>query len=107
MMTASAVVNQLKYANARNATLLLNIPPNTTGIIPAQCVQQAYNIRVLMNEVPRVSPNNMTASNAPSPYVASASTEYPGPYQAYQSFNSSAGGFLEFKCRITTAMDTN
>lgn len=45
------------------------------------------------NNVPAdVAPHNMTASNAPSPFVASSSPEY-GPYPAWTAFDSNDGNY--------------
>lgn len=38
------------------------------------------------------APHNMTTNTAPTPYVASASSEYGGVYKAYRAFNGYASG---------------
>ena len=44
-----------------------------------------YSSPLLLMEI---GPHNMTADNAPSPYVASATDEYDTPYQAWKSFDN-------------------
>lgn len=92
LVDAGTMGERIMTCNARNATALINVAPNTSGIIPAQFVTRLNEINMYLGETPRISPNNMTSNTAPSPYVASASTEYPG-FPAYKSFNSSLVSF--------------
>jgi alpha-L-fucosidase len=85
---AGSISSAITNANSNNASCLVNVPPNTAGVIPQQFIDRLNETQILRGEAPRVSPNNMTSNTVPSPYVASASSEYPGGYEAYRSFNS-------------------
>ena len=82
--------SRIHQVNSNNGTILINLPPNTAGVIPQSLVDWTVNLRKYLGETPRVSPTNMTSDTAPSPYVASASTEYSG-FEAYNCFNLSDG----------------
>ena len=93
MFDVGQIAHFIQYANSLNCASLVNVPPNTAGVIPQQFIDQLDKTRIYMGETPRISPNNMTANNVPSPYVASASSEYPGGYEAFRCFNSSLDTF--------------
>jgi alpha-L-fucosidase len=93
---AGTISTAITNANSNNASCLINVPPNTSGVIPQQFINRLDETRILMGELPRKSPNNMTANNVPAPYVASASSEYvvgASHFEAYNSFNSAADSF--------------
>lgn len=90
---AGAIGNTITNVNGNNCTALVNVSPNDVGVIADQFVERLNETRIYLGEAPRASPNDMTANNVPSPYVASASSEYPGGYEAYRSFNSALDGF--------------
>ena len=86
---ASSIASTITNTNARNGTALVGISPNAVGVVPQAFIDRLDQVRLVIGDVPRVSPNNMTANSTPSPFVASASSEYSGAYQAYNCFNSS------------------
>ena len=81
----------ISFANSVNCTSLVNVPPNTAGVIPQQFIDRLGETQVLLGEN-RISPSNMTDNTTPAPYVASALTEYPG-YSAWNCFNSTINSF--------------
>jgi phage tail P2-like protein len=82
----------ITVTNSENATFLLNVPPNTTGIIPSQYITRLNQINMYLGETPRRSPYSLTSNTVPAPFVASALTEYPGQ-AAFNAFNRSANSF--------------
>jgi len=94
LMSAHSVAFNINFVNANNGTCLVNVSPNTVGIMPAQFVTRLGEALLLLgaSSTP-VSPNNMTSDSAPTPYVASALSVYPGGYEAYRAFDSSPNTF--------------
>jgi alpha-L-fucosidase len=88
---AGAIGGTMQSHNANNCATLPNVSPNPAGVIPAQFVERLDETLVFLGE-DRVSPSNMTNNTTPSPYVASALTEYPG-YLAWNCFNSTVDSF--------------
>lgn len=88
---AGTISGAITNANSNNASCLVNVPPNTAGVIPQQFIDRLDETRVVLGEN-RISPSNMTTNTTPSPYVASALTEYPG-YSAWNAFNSTVDSF--------------
>jgi hypothetical protein len=84
--------NFVKPANARNGTSHINVTPNTTGIIPQQFATRLAELLYFLGDRLSLSPVNMTSDVLPSPYVASASTEYPGK-GAWGAFSADAAMF--------------
>ena len=92
MFDVGSIAHFIQFANSVNCASLVGVPPNTAGVIPQSVIDRLDQVRMYLGEIPRVSPNNMTSNVLPSPYVASAQSEYTGQ-QAYKSFNSSIDSF--------------
>lgn len=92
MFDVGSIAHFIQFANSVNCTSLVGVPPNTAGVIPQSVIDRLDQVRMYLGEIPRVSPNNMTSNVLPSPYVASAQSEYTGQ-QAYKSFNSTIDSF--------------
>ena len=89
MFDAGSIAQFITFANSVNCASLVGVGPNPAGVIPAVVVKRLREVQQLMHEVPSATPYTMTSNTAPAPYVASASSEYPGTYQAYRAFNPS------------------
>jgi len=91
LASADSIASTIIFANANNCSSLVNVSPNAVGVIPAQFITRLDETFLLLGGgATLISPNNMTSNSAPAPFVASASSAYPGGYEAFNAFDSSA-----------------
>lgn len=57
--SAFYVANQIQTANSRNATYLLDVPPDRNGLIPTDAVQRLQEIKTTLGSLPPLRAGNL------------------------------------------------